>query len=329
MKILLTGSSGFIGKNLEKALQEKFPGEEIVSLKRKGKSSASELSDNCSYIDYSDIDTLLDCKDCASVDLAFHLAGVTREVSFERFYQANVMPTKNLLDALKQKSPNLERFIFTSSHAASGPSKNRQHKKTESEEDNPVEYYGESKWMAEQVVKDYHSILPCTILRPGSVYGPWDPDFLNIFKMAKSGINVYAGNKKKFTSIIYIDDLVDGMISASLSGSTIAKNYFMCNDEPVSWQQIHETIFKAMGKEPFNISIPFPFIKALSYLGDAYANLSGKCSLLNVQKVKLSEPYFWIASNENAKKDFGYSPQVSLDEGIRLTYDYYRANKQL
>ena len=324
MKILLTGSSGFIGKNLKQSLQKQFSDAEIVSLKREGTLKTGEH-----LVDYSDAQSLVDCVACKDVDYAFHIAGVTKEVSFKNFYNANVVPTDNLLNALKQKSPGLKRFVFTSSHAAAGPSRDRNHYKTESEEENPVEYYGESKWMAEQAVKGYHSILPCTIVRPSSVYGPGDPDFLNIFKMVKSGMNIYAGNKKKYTSLVYIDDLVDGMIVASLSDAAIARTYFMCNDEPVSWQQMHETISKTIGKDTLDLSIPFPIIKACSYLGDAYARLSGTCSLLNVQKIKLSEPDFWIASNENAKKDFGYESKASLEDGVRLTYEHYVKNKQL
>jgi len=326
MKILLTGSSGFIGKNLKKALrkQEPFSDAEIVALKRKEPLSIDEC-----LVDYSDVQSLVECEACTNVDYAFHIAGITKGVAFKNFYTANVVPTENLLCALKNKSPNMKRFVFASSHAAAGPSKNRHHYKNESEEENPVEYYGESKWMAEQVVKDYHAFLPCTILRPASVYGPWDSDFLNIFRMAKTRINIYAGNKKKYASIIYIEDLVDGMLKASLSDKTISKTYFMCNDEPVNWQELHETIFKAMDEEPLSISIPFPFIKALSYLGDAYSHLSGKVSLLNVQKIKLSEPDFWIASNENAKNDFDYKSKVSLEEGVQLTYEHYLMNKQL
>lgn len=324
MKILLTGSSGFIGKNLKKALKKQFDGAEIVSLKRKGALAADEH-----LVDYSDAQTLIDCEACKEVDYAFHIAGVTKEVSFKNFYNANVVPTENLLNALKHKSPNLKRFVFASSQAAAGPSKNRQHYKTESEEENPVEHYGESKWMAEQVVKGYYAVLPCTIFRPASVYGPEDSDFLNIFKMAKSGINIYSGNKKKCFSLVYVDDLVKGIIDASLSNTTIARTYFMCNDEPVSWQQMHETIFKTVGKEPLSISIPLPVIKALSYLGDTYARAAGTCSLLNVQKIKLSEPDYWIASNQRAKKDFGYNSKVSLEDGVRLTYEHYVKNKQL
>jgi nucleoside-diphosphate-sugar epimerase len=147
--------------------------------------------------------------------------------------------------------------------------------------------------------------------------------------MAKLGINIYAGNKKKYFSYVYVDDLVDGMISASLSDKAIAGTYFVCNDKPITWQQMHETIFSTFGKEPLNISIPFPFIKALSYLGDAYAHVFRKAPILNVQKVKMSEPECWIASNQKAKEDLGYQPNVSLEDGVRRTYEHYDRNKLL
>ncbi|MBN2458970.1 NAD-dependent epimerase/dehydratase family protein [Candidatus Woesearchaeota archaeon] len=324
MKILLTGTGGFIGQSLKRKLEEHFSGEEIVSLKRQRSLGKGEHT-----VDYSDIQTMADCEACKGVDLAFHIAGITKGVSFREFYNANVVPTENLLAALERKSPSLKRFVFISSHAAAGPSQSRQHYKAESEEDNPIEYYGESKWLAEQVVKARNRSLPFTIIRPSSVYGPGDADFLNIFRMAKSGINLYSGNKDKYTSIIYIDDLVEGMIGSSLSPNAISDTYFLCNDEPVSWKQLHETIFRIMDKEPKSISIPFPAVKALSYLGDAYAHISGKCSLLNVQKIKLSEPDFWIASNQKAKKDLGYSSKIRLEDGVRSTHEHYLRNKQL
>jgi len=328
MKILITGAGGFIGKNLKEALQKQFDGAEIVSLKRKGKLAKGEY-----LVDYSNPQSLLDCEACNNVDHAFHLAGITKGISFKDFYNTNVIPTENLLNALKYKSPNLERFIFTSSQAAAGPSNDLEDKKTEQEEDdsiiNTVEYYGETKWMAEQVVQGYSSVLPCTTLRIASVYGPGDGDFLKIFKMVKSGINVYVGNKKKYFSLLYIDDLIEGMLSALLSSNTISKTYFMCNDEPITWEQMHKAVFKAAGKEPLSFSIPFPIIKAASYLGDAYAWISGKPSLLNVQKIKLAEPDYWIASNQKAKKDFGFNPSITLEEGVQRTYDYYLMNKHL
>ncbi|KYK26060.1 hypothetical protein AYK26_01275 [Euryarchaeota archaeon SM23-78] len=324
MKILITGSSGFIGRNLKKALAKRFGESELVALKRKGK-----LSDNEHLINYNDRQTLLDCKACENVDYVFHLAGITRGISEKEFFQANVLPTKNLLEVLSRKSPRLKRFIFSSSHAAAGPSRNMYHRKKESEEANPVEHYGQSKLQAENVVKEYEQILPYTIVRPGGVYGPGDKDFLGIFKMAKSGINFYFGNKDKYISLIYVDNLVESMISASLSEKTISKTYFLCNDEPVTWQNIHETIFKICGKERLTLNIPYKVLYFISNLGNIYSYSTKKTPLLNVQKVRLSKPKYWIASNENAKKDFEYKDTISLEEGVRLTYEYYSRNNYL
>lgn len=318
MKILLTGSSGFIGKNLKKTLKRRFKDSQVVALKRNGK-----LSDNEHLINYEDILTLMECEACENVDYAFHLAGITKGISKRQFFRANVSPTENLLEALSKKSPKLKRFIFLSSHAAAGPSMDKDHYKKETEEPSPIEYYGKSKLLAEEVVKKYNQILPYTILRPGSVYGPGDSDFLNIFKMAKLGINVYSGNKNKYVSLIYIDDLVEGIINASLSEKTISKTYFLCNDEQVTWQKLHETIFKICGKERLTLNIPYKILYFMSYLGNICSYLTQKTPLLNVQKVKLSKPKFWIASNKNAKKDFGYEDKIDLEKGVLSTYEHY------
>ena len=332
MKILLTGSGGFIGRNLKTALEEQFQGEEIVVLKRKEKNGSLARGESTgeSLVDYSDPQTLLDCKNCWNTDMIIHVAGGTKLPFFSENYYANVVPTKNLLEALKQKSPNLQRFVLLSSHAAAGPSR---YKKREDEPNRPVNFYGLSKLIAEWYAMSYASTMPVTILRPSSVYGPGDVDFLNIYKMAAKAIhgkslNVYAGNKERYTSIIYIDDLVKGIVTAMLSPKTTSQCFFVCNKNPEKWKTIHETIFETMGVEPISFNMPSGIIKPISYVGNVMAFLTGEPSLFSRDKFELSY-YNWVASNELLERATGFTPKVSLEDGIRLTYESYKSTGQL
>jgi nucleoside-diphosphate-sugar epimerase len=326
MKIIITGSNGFVGKNLLREIKDKFPGSQIICLVRT-KSNIPE-TDNVKlcYVDYLDLNSLLNSDVFDGADYIFHVAGVTKALSEKGFRDGNVIPAINILETIKQKGIKLKRFVLISSQSASGPSKSLNHYKEESEEENPVEFYSKSKLEAEKVVKQYNGIIPYTIISPVSVYGPQDVDFFNIFKMTKMGVNVYPGNKNKYISIIFVTDLVKAIIDAALSENTINKKYFICNDEPIPWKQVHSTVFKIAGKNKLDISLPFHFLYFISFFASIYSKITKKATLLNPNKIKLSEPEFWIASNKNAKKDFCFDPKYSLEEGLKATYKWYKEN---
>ena len=114
MKVLITGSNGFIGKNLRSHLQE-IENLEIVTFSRED--------------DFKKIEDNID-----SIDFIFHLAGVNRPENVDEFYEGNTNLTKRIVDLIKDK--NIP-FIMSSSIQA--------------ERDND---YGKSKKMAEEYVKE-------------------------------------------------------------------------------------------------------------------------------------------------------------------------------
>lgn len=325
MKFLITGSSGFIGQNLVREVKRRFPDSQICCLVRKqGLQNPDNTIKYCS-VNYLDINSLLNSEAFIDVDYIIHGAGVTKSATKEGFWAGNVIPTKNILETLYQKKIKPKRFILISSQSASGPSGSITHFKMEDEKENPPELYGQSKLAAEEILKQYGNDIPYTIVKPSSVYGPGDVDFFNIFKMTKMGINVFAGNADKYISIVYVDDLVDAIISSAISENTINKKYFICNDQPVTWRQVHEGIFAAAGKSRFDINVPSSIIGFFSIFGSLISVLLNKPLLLNKNKYKLSIPDYWISSNSNAKKDFGFSPKYNLAEGLKLTYDWYKS----
>lgn len=233
-----------------------------------------------------------------------------------------------MLKAVKQTGAKLKRFLLVSSQAASGPSDSLDHLLSESDGANPVELYGASKYEAERILRTY-SDIPFTIICPGGVFGPGDVDYLKIFEMTKMGVNVYAGINGKYISMIFSEDLVNAIVDSAFSENCINKKYFIVNDKPYSWNEIHELIFKITGKRRIDISLPFSLLSILSYLGSAYSVVFNSHIIFNKNKVDMSGPKYFIASNAAAKKDFGFEPKYELKEAMEKTYEWYKENKWL
>ena len=77
---------------------------------------------------------------------------------------------------------------------------------------NPLTTYGKSKLLAERYIEEhYHN--PFVIIKPTSVYGPRDKDFLIVMKLISKGFEGYIGTEPQKLSFIYVDDLVNAIIS--------------------------------------------------------------------------------------------------------------------
>jgi nucleoside-diphosphate-sugar epimerase len=326
MIAMVTGAGGFIGSHLVEALLSKGYEVRCVDTCRIHHGAESNPDVDYHMIDCTDSEALSHYKICENVDVVFHLAGVTKALNLESFQRHNVRPTKNLLELLKEKSGRLRRFVFVSSQAAAGPAPDLDHPSTETDKPNPIEEYGKSKYEAECVVNQYGMHLPCTILRPSSVYGPRDVDFLQIFKHIRHHVSFYPGYRDHFASMIFISDLVDGILQASETQKAVGQTYFLSTDEMITWQQIHQTIQRVQDQRAMEVNVPRPIVDLVCKLGDAIMKWTGHRTIINSQKAALAKSPYWICSSEKALRDFGFKPRVLLDEGMRITYHWYKEN---
>ncbi|MBU2589247.1 MAG: NAD(P)-dependent oxidoreductase [Nanoarchaeota archaeon] len=326
LEALVTGSTGFIGSHLVEALLDK--GINVRCLLRENKSNEKylkKLDVQKFYVKNYSVEELNKSKALENIDYIFHTAGVTKGINFNDFKDGNYKPTFALVQSLlEQKNSDLKRFVYLSSTAVAGPSQSLNEPIVNPEHVSFIEHYGASKYLGELVVKN--SRLPYTILRPGGVYGPRDIDYFNLFKSIRKRINPFFGNKNKYHAIIHVNDLVKGIIDATFSDKSAYQYYYLCNDEPVSWEALQSEIVNAVGKKVFTINFPSFFMDMATFFGELYSKISKKHSLLNKQKLMLSKPDYWIFSNEKAKKDFNFKPSISLEEGVKATYNWYLQN---
>src|SRR5262245_34353018 len=138
--VLITGASGFIGGRLRDVLLDE--GHDVVALTRPG--SPDPKRGRAAAVDYADPGTLEDVLAEERPEFVFHVAGATKGVTYEDFRRGNVMPTENLLQAVRKVHPGIRRFVHISSLAAYGPSATGR-PVHERDDRKPVEFYGRSK----------------------------------------------------------------------------------------------------------------------------------------------------------------------------------------
>jgi dihydroflavonol-4-reductase len=328
MRILVTGSNGFVGKNLVNGLLDRYEDITIHCLVRRPQESNNPKLKYFA-IDYLNRSTLINSKAFDEIEYVFHVAGITKSHTEKGFIDGNVTPTKNILKTVCEKNLKIKRFVLVSSQAAGGPADTVDHYKSEHDPEFPVDPYGKSKKAAEQFLIKEAGSLPYTIIRPGAVYGPYDVDFFNIFKMAQSHFSVFAGVKVKYVTLVYSKDLIRAILDAAMAESTKNKLYYICDDRAVTWKEIHDTVFQITGKKKIDISLPFTPILLASYLGSLFSLISGKSTLFNHNKISFSRPKYWIASNRQAKEDFNYQSKYDHKKGFKETYEWYINNNWL
>lgn len=323
MIAFVTGSNGFIGSFLiEHLLSE---GHEVRCLVRK--------TSNLRWIQNLPVElaygTLENPTSLAlpvrGVDWIFHLAGLTKAKNPYEFYQANFEGVENLVRECKKYNPGIKKFIFVSSQAAGGPAPSIIPKK-ETDESNPVSIYGDSKWVAEKSLLNPHTGLPVTVIRPPAVYGPRDTELFKLFKIVTMGIRPIIAGGTNMASLVHVHDLVHGIVLAAKSDLAVGKIFYISGDGAYTWNEIFALICTALNKKTIPLHIPLLALKIFSTVNSFVARLKNHPPMLSKDKLMELQQPFWLCDNSRAKKELGFEPQMSLQQGIQETAKWYQDN---
>jgi nucleoside-diphosphate-sugar epimerase len=320
MKALVTGATGFIGSHLCEELARR--GYQVTCLVR-------EKSD-LKWIEHIDLRLITgDCKSIDSLfsavtdnDYVFHLAGLTKACSRDDFFCANTEGTENLIKAVAEKNPEIKRFVYLSSLAAAGPSNNGS-PLGEDTEPRPVSSYGRSKLDGEKAVLKYKDTIPVTILRPSAVYGPRDKDFFLFFKMLKKGVFPYWG--KCYYSLLYVDDLIEGIILAAENKRAEGELYFLADSKFYTSEEIAHAISSALGTSAIRLRVPRFIMPFFAYIGEWIK----RPGIINRDKMNELSHSHWICDVQKAREELGFIPKVGIKEGMKWTADWYRIHRWL
>jgi nucleoside-diphosphate-sugar epimerase len=276
-----------------------------------------------------------DCIDKASlekavkgVDWVFHLAGVTRVIQEDTYLEVNGLGTENLIRACLENNPRLQKFIYISSQAAAGPSRNGC-KKKESDPCEPVSCYGRSKLVGEEHVLTHAHDLPVLILRPSAVYGPRDKDVFAFFKCLSRRIKPCPKGSDQHLSLCYVQDIVQGILSAVETQTKSGDVFFLSDGNDYPLEEIGDIIALAMGITAFRIRVSERMIWGIACFSEFLSKWARRPSLLNKDKAKEMIQKDWVCDITKAKTLLGFEPRVALSEGARLTFEWYKEEKWL
>lgn len=322
MRFLVTGGTGFIGSHLVELLLSR--GEEVVCPVR-DVSSLKHLKEIPAHV--VPLDQLeSEIRKKPPFDCVIHMAGATRALNYEAYHQANVGFTKHLLGLLVRchGTESLKRYVLVSSQAVTGPSPENGSCRLESDPLSPISLYGRSKLEAEKTAMSFQDRIPITIVRPPTVFGPRDIDVFNVFKCARYGLAPCIAGRDTVVSIIYVEDLAEGILAAALAPQATGECYFLANPEPVVWREFALLVARVLGAKAVAIPVPLLALKLVALAGDLTGRIRGEASLLRSEKLQEMKQLAWVCSSHKAYTDLHWQPRTPLIEAIEKTAHWYK-----
>ena len=319
--VIVTGANGFVGSHLVDLLLSKDYAVRCITRKSSDmrwlKAKDVEV-DDCGLNDKDRLNKAFE-----GADYVYHVAGVVKSKSPEGYFEGNVDTTRNLLDVALENKNNIKKLLVVSSLTAVGPAIGDK-PVDESTECHPITTYGKSKLAEEELARTYMDRLPITICRAPAVYGERDTEILIFFKTFSQGLMTTIGFDVKKLSLIHVLDLVNGFYLAGINEKSAGKTFFISSEKFYTWQEVGDITSKVLKKKPLKIKVPHSAVYSIAAIAQFFAIFSSKPATLNIEKAKDITRKYWICDTDKAIRELGYHQNISLEQGIKRTCDWYK-----
>jgi len=335
-RVMVTGASGFIGYHLARRLVER--GDEVSCLVRTT-SNVERLTSLDVRLVYGDVTDRQSIGDgIAGQEVVYHLAGRTRGLRAEQFFQTNTEGTRHIAEACAaaDQPPVL---VMVSSLAAAGPSP-ADRPRTEADPPRPVSNYGRSKLAAEQTARDFADRVPLSIVRPPIVLGEADRSGVDLFRsVVKLHLHPVPTWRTYRHSVIHAADLSELLVLVAERGERIQPEaagenseadsepglYYAAADEAPTYAELGRMIARCEGRWVFVLPIATPVLRLVAAGGELSGRLRGEAVYLNLDKAREATAGHWTCSPHRARDQLGFQPAAPLQERLRQTLAWYRA----
>lgn len=327
MRVLVTGGLGFTGAALVLRLLDL--GHEVVVLDKQSGLFDDEIRQGGAKItmgSITDRSTVSAC--CEGVEVVMHLAAAFREVGVPDTVYKSVNVTGTQIVAEETVKSGARKLVYCSTQGIHGHISD-----PPGDETSPIaaaDYYQQTKFEGEQMLQNIDlGNTEYTILRPTAIYGPGDPSrFLMIFQRAKKGLFPMFGDGSTFYHPLYIDNLVDAFVLAMAPGVGAGEAYIIGDNDYLPIEELVKKVGNAIGVE---VKIPhFPIWPVL---------IAGHVCEKVCKPFGINPPIFprrvdWFRQVrafkiDKARRDLGYEPRVGIDEGLKITGDWYKKTNRI
>lgn len=255
--------------------------------------------------------------------------GATKCANFQDFNLINFVYPRDFVDILIQEKMVPDKFLYMSSLSAVGPADEKGYSPITSRTvPDPNTRYGLSKIKTETFLETLPD-FPWVIFRPTGVYGPHEKDYLMMVKSIDSGWDFSVGFRRQMLTFIYVDDLVTAMFQALASDKTVRHKYIISEDRAYTQKEFRSLTARLLGRK-FVIPVRLPLwaVYLASCVAEDTARLRLKASTLNRDKFKIMKQRNWTCDISDARHDFGFDPQFSLERGMAETVRAYLEDKK-
>jgi nucleoside-diphosphate-sugar epimerase len=325
MTVLVTGAAGFLGGHLVDLLVER--GESVRIFARPGE-DITRLVDAGVEIYLGDLTDRQSVEAAvAGVDHVLHCAARTGPWGpVDEYKWTNVYGTKLLVEAAM--AANVRRIVHVSSITVHGVDIHGTADETAPLNGGHDPYSSTkaaSERLLQQLIRDKKA--PVTIVRPGLIYGPRDTNsFARFTRMIEQGKMVFIGSGRNSLPLIHVKDVARGILLAAETELGLGRAYLLVSDEPITQADYFNTIARELGVPPPRLHIPYTLALALGATAEMVGHLTNMSQPPPLMRFGLmqigGENRFLI---DRARRELGFSPQVSLAEGVHHSVAWYRS----
>lgn len=326
MHVLVTGSTGFLGKS-------------VINYLKNTQCTVRALGRNPGLLNQVQSDEHVVCdlvkqKDCNSIvdgcDVIVHCAALSAPWGQKKeFMDINVNATQKLAQAAFDKK--IKRFIHISSPSIYvGMQKKMNIQEDDSLPKKFINLYAHTKFMAETIIDHYSQQgLQTVILRPQALFGPHDTVLMPRFLKAneKTGIPLINHGMHKF-DLTFVDNVAHAVyLALTAKKNAVGKKFNITNDDPVYFKPFIENLFQDLNINPKFKKIPLLIAHTVSAGLEIWHEIFNKNTepVLTRYAVKvLSEDR--VLNIDNAKKILGYKPIISMQEGLKKFVAWWKTH---
>ncbi len=328
MKALITGGTGFLGRNLANRLQQLDY--DVTVLSRNETIGMDLVQKGFRFIRADLRDSGQINQAVAGMDYVFHCGALSTPWGrFPDFFAINVNGTENVINGCLFHG--VRRMIHISSPSIYFEYRN----KLNVTESDPLPHrmvndYAKTKYLAEERIDHaFCAGLPVITLRPRALFGPGDTTIFPrlIIANQKSGIPMI-DNGGVLMDLTYVENVVESIVLAIDSPpATLGKKYNISNGTPVPFKNLLEKLFSKLGLTLRTRNISF----SSAYLGALFME-----SLYKTFLPKKEPPFTCYSVGtlsktitldiSAAQRELGYNPKISIDEGLELFVNWWKEN---